>query len=75
MEIAQQDENTNVVWRLRDYNFGPDLNFKKLRTTKIPIKLKKSEPRFFLTVNLNPNEIGRIGLLGFNFTYSKCNEI
>ena len=75
MEIAQQDEQTKVIWSLEEnYEFSVELNFNQFKTIKIPIDLKPSEPRFFITVNLDPSKTGRIGMLGFSFTYSKCDE-
>lgn len=75
MEIAQQDTETKVIWKLNDYDMNVELNMKRIKNMKVPVKLtSKSEPRFFITVNLDPNYAGRIGILGFNFTYSKCGD-
>lgn len=72
MTVAQQDKDTEVIWRLRNAQFNVELNFQEIRRQKIPVKLGESDPRFFISVSLDPNRIGRIGILGFNFSYEKC---
>ena len=72
MTVAQQDKDTEVIWRLKNAQFNVELNFQEIRRQKIAVKLGESDPRFFISVSLDPNRIGRIGILGFNFSYEKC---
>ena len=75
LTVAQQDSETEVIWRLRDPHYSAELSFEQIRRQKIDVKLKESDPRFFITVNLDPNRVCRIGILGFNFAYDRCANV